>query len=189
MKVLVSHYQEVVKRKVDMCVALKEMCQKIYEAHSEALRFLIDNIDIRHPVLIKLASGIKVRCDKYEEEILKGIGRAGYYVQFKRRLPDTRSDSVHYEILEARGGIDVCLHVERNTVKGVRQAVQAKIGQGIDGFELINNNSVYGLRKRVILTGDGDTDCNNVQNAFRQLYRVCEPILREVEGLTTINPE
>ena len=95
-RTLIEHYYRIVERKLNMeGKDTKEICTQIYDQYREALDLLFKRADRRDPILrrleeIRVGDGEFLRVEKSD---------AVSYVQYKRRLPKKKSNSVHYEVL------------------------------------------------------------------------------------------
>jgi len=178
---LIRHYEKIVERKVRM--ENKEFliqCEEFYQKHKAIIDYIVEHVDRRHPVLARLAKGVEAEsiCGR---EVLRGECNANVYVQFKRRMPASSGQSVHYEVIDEtnKGGIAVVLHIEKLTESSLRsKIIQTVHEMGVNGFTPIQN----GVR-RLVPSKNQEIDrlYEEVRKSLCDLYAQVEPMLRRFE--------
>lgn len=194
-RTLIEHYYRIVERKLNMeGKDTKEMCTQIYDQYREALDLLFKRADRRDPILrrleeIRVGDGEFLRVEKSD---------AVSYVQYKRRLPQKKSNSVHYEVLVGKKECKVALHLERNTTKAIRKKllkrvadicrkkgvlpIMAKGKRSFSNGVLVDGVAVRGAEIRIERRDkEDDVVEREIRAAMTRMYNMFEPTLRRFE--------
>lgn len=194
-RTLIEHYYRIVERKLNMeGKDTKEMCTQIYDQYREALDLLFKRADRRDPILrrleeIRVGDGEFLRVEKSD---------AVSYVQYKRRLPQKKSNSVHYEVLVGKKECKVALHLERNTTKAIRKKllkrvadicrkkgvlpIMAKGKRSFSNGVLVDGVAVRGAEIRIERRDkEDDVVEREIRAAMTRMYNMFEPTLSRFE--------
>lgn len=194
-RTLIEHYYRIVERKLNMeGKDTKEMCTQIYDQYREALDLLFKRADRRDPILrrleeIRVGDGEFLRVEKSD---------AVSYVQYKRRLPQKKSNSVHYEVLVGKKECKVALHLERNTTKAIRKKllkrvadicrkkgvlpIMAKGKRSFSNGVLVDGVAVRGAEIRIERRDkEDDVVEREIRAAMTRMYNMFEPTLHRFE--------
>ena len=188
-RLLIQHYYEIVERKLAMEGAkIKDLCNQIYDQYWKELEFLFKNANRGERMLRSLRNGIQIK----DGELLPAVkGDSLSYVQYKRRLPEKESKSVHYEISIGEKECTVLLHIEKNThadiIEDLLEAVSSKCKEvGIERIQKRHSKNILilGGAKIVILRQNKSDEAieNEIRTEMARMYESFEPILQGFEA-------
>lgn len=182
-KTFIEHYKAIIEERIGCMNSEEEkLCEEIYTKHHEAIELVLrHHNEIRDWLIAKLRDGIAVKSGRLEcsPEL-----RYESYIQYNRRFPANKTNSVHYEILTPRGAdyFRLYVHVEKGTDETIINALRDEICSKAEKTPNLTSCKNGAETKKVVWANRNfDEVYSEICQKMELLYTTFEPIIAKYE--------
>ncbi len=184
-KQFIEHYKAIIEERIG-CMSPDEekLCEEIYAKHHEAIDLVVKHHNaLRDRLIAKLREGISVKGGRLTCSQEK---RYESCIQYNRRFPANKINSVHYEILTPKGtdNFRLYVHVEKGTDETIVNALRAEICSKAEVKPNLMPRKNGAEAKNVVWANRSfDEVLSEICQKMGMLYAVFEPIIAKYDKL------